>query len=142
MRDKGDGRIAPWARRGALALCVAGLTAVCGCVAVGIGVVLGAGAAGGAIVYFKGNLTQPLNAPGSKVHNATLKALNDLNLPVIRDKTDANVVKLESEFPDGKRLWIEITAVNTQSTDVCVRVGYWGDEELARQVLAKIQSHL
>jgi hypothetical protein len=49
---------------------------------------------------------------------------------------------MESEYADGTRLWIEFKAVNPESTDVCIRVGFWGEEQRARDVLGKIQSHL
>jgi hypothetical protein len=142
MSNRENGKTTSWARRCALVLCIAGLPVFCGCVVLGVGVVVGAGVAGGAIVYVKGNLTQPIYSSGTKVHAAALKALNDLKLPVIVDNTDANVVKLESEFADGKRLWVKITSVNPQNTDVCIRVGFWGEEQRAREVLEKIQSHL
>ncbi|MGD1002207.1 MAG: DUF3568 family protein [Candidatus Brocadiia bacterium] len=142
MSNRRNGRVTSWARRCALVLCIAGLPALCGCVVLGVGVVAGAVVAGGAIVYVKGNLTQPIYSPEIKVHAAAVKALNDLKLPVILDKTDANVTTLESEFADGKRLRIKLTAVNPQSTDVCIRVGFWGEEPRSRDVLERIQSHL
>ncbi|MGO8703869.1 MAG: DUF3568 family protein [Candidatus Brocadiia bacterium] len=142
MSNRRNGRATSWARRCALALCIAGLPMFCGCVVLGVGVVAGVVVAGGAIVYVRGNLTQPLYSPAIKVHAAAVKALDDLKLTVMRDKTDANVTTMESEFGDGTHLRIEITAVNPQSANISIRVGFWGDEPRAREVLEKIQSHL
>ena len=117
MSDRKNGRMTSWARRCALALCIASLPVLCGCVILGIGAV-GAAVGGGAIVYVKGNLTQTLYSPEMKVHDATVKALNELKLPIVLDRSDVMTAKLESEFADGTRLWIDLKAVNSENTDV------------------------
>jgi len=132
-----------FARRCALVLCLAALPALSGCVvlaALGIGAAAAAGA--GAVVYVKGNLTQTVNSPQAKVHDATVKALKDLQLAVLADKTDAMATKMESEFADGAHVWLTFESVNDQSTKITIRVGVMGEEQRARAILDKIQSHL
>lgn len=143
MNSQVVGRRAAFVRRCALVLCLAALPVLSGCVVaavVGIGVVVAAGA--GVVVYIKGNLTQTVNAPQMKVHDAAVKALKDLRLPLLSDQTDQMTTKMTSQFPDGTEVWLTFEAVSYQSTKITVRVGIMGEEQRAREILQKIQKHL
>ncbi len=102
------------------------------------------GAAGGAggTVYVMGKLKEDLNAPVPKVKRAVVARLKDLGLPVLKDKGDQLTASLESEFADGKHVWIEIEARDESSSQIAIRVGLLGDEQRSRRVLKAIRQHL
>jgi hypothetical protein len=106
-------------------------------VLIGVGAVGGAGAA----LWAKGRLKEKLDVPLSQAHTATLAALKDLELPVKKDKKDKKA-KIESQFTDGKPVWIGIRAVTESSSKITVRVGVLGDLSRSQKILDTIHQHL
>lgn len=109
-----------------------------GCLALAVGA---AGGAAGA-VYVMGKLQDELNHPVSTVHAAALAGIKDLDLPVLQDKEDKLSAKLESEFADGKHVWIDLDTVADSRTRITIRVGVVGDEGRSRKLLNAIKKHL
>ncbi len=103
---------------------------------------LGAGAGVGGTVYVMGKLKEDVTASVGKVHAAARAALADLGLKVLEDKADAMTAHLESEFADGKRVWIDVDKATDTVSTVAIRVGLTGDEARSREILAKIKTHL
>ena len=103
---------------------------------------LGAGGGVGGAVYVMGKLKEDVQAPVDKVHAAALAALADLGIPVIQDKGDSLTAHLESEFSDGKRVWIDVEKSSDAVSTLTIRVGLMGDEVRSREILAKIRQHL
>ena len=129
-----------WNVRLLAALSVAVALMLSGCAAVWLG---GAAAAGaGTVVFYKGRLEQTLNAPLGQTHDATLKALRELGLPIREDKKDHLTGHLESEYADGKNVWIDLTAVGDDHTKVMIRVGIMGDEARALDILDRIRERV
>jgi len=104
--------------------------------------VLGAGAGVGGTVYVMGKLQEDITAPVGKVHTAARAALADLGLKVLEDKGDAMTAHLESEFADGKRVWIDVDKTTDTVSTLTIRVGLTGDEARSREILAKLKAHL
>ena len=104
--------------------------------------VLGAGVGVGGAVYVMGKLQEDITAPVGKVHTAARAALADLGLKVLEDKGDAMTAHLESEFADGKRVWIDVDKTTDTVSTLTIRVGLTGDEARSREILAKIKAHL
>jgi hypothetical protein len=107
-------------------------------------VLVGVGAAGGAgaVLWAKGRMAEKFDMPLSKVHTATLAALKDLELPVKKDKKAGLKAKIESQFPDGKNVWIGIRAVTESSSKITVRVGTFGDKSRSQKILETIHRRL
>jgi hypothetical protein len=103
---------------------------------------LGAGAGVGGTVYVMGKLKEDITAPVGKVHEAARAALADLGLKVLEDKGDAMTAHLESEFADGKRVWIDVDKTTDTVSALTIRVGLTGDEARSREILDKIKAHL
>jgi len=120
-----------------LGLCVAVVSSA-GCVAL----VVGAAAGTGGVVWARGALKQNFQKPLYKVHEATVRALKKLDLPVIINNKDNLTAKVESEFSDGKRIKINIESVNRKSTDMTIRIGTFGDERRSREILNEIAKNL
>ena len=99
-----------------------------------------AGAVG--VIWVKGKLQQDVNEPLDVVHEASIKALKKMELPVIVDRKDKLTAKIESEFADGAKAWIDLTSLSAKATKIEVRVGTIGDEKRSREILDTIQHHL
>jgi hypothetical protein len=85
-------RVADWM------ICVC-LGAFCsGCLAFAVGA---AGGAAGA-VYVMGKLKEEFNHALPVVHEATVAAMNDLELKLSEDRADKISAHMESEFSDGR----------------------------------------
>ena len=109
-----------------------------GCIALLAGGAAGAGSA----VYIKGQLKEDLNVSVTTVHNASIAALKDLNLPIVEDNFDKLSAKMKSRFADGQDVWINIEYAQLDTAKLTIRVGVLGDEPKARQILDAIHKHL
>jgi hypothetical protein len=109
-----------------------------GCAAV----VVGGAAGAGTVVYVKGQLNEDINASVSKVYDASLSALKELELPIIEDNHDTLSAKIKSKFADGDDVWIQIESVTAESSKITIRVGVMGDENKSRRIIDAIHRHL
>ena len=107
-----------------------------------IPLVLGAAAGAGGIIWAKGALQQEFNKPVDRVYRATKIALKKLDLPIQVDKKDNLTAKIESEFADGKHVWIDITYISKYTSKVSIRVGPLGDEIKSREISETIIKYL
>ena len=103
---------------------------------------LGAAAGAGGVIWVKGKLEQDVNASLDKVHKASIAALKKLDLPAIKDASDKMTARIESEYSDGKHVWIDLNQISNTSTKLSIRVGTLGDEVRSRQILEKIMQYL
>ena len=92
--------------------------------------------------YIKGELkaTEAYNVP--TVWKATEKAVDELQLVVTDKYSDATAGKLEAMTADTKKVRISLKRQGDNITEITIRVGTFGDEELSRFILSKIQKHL
>lgn len=109
-----------------------------GCLALAVGA---AGGAAGA-VYVMGKLKDELNYPVPVVHDATVAAMNDLGLKLSEDKSDKLSAHMESEFSDGRHVWIDVESLADSRCRLTIRVGLTGDEARARKIHKAIKQRL
>ena len=76
------------------------------------------------------------------VHAATVAAMKDLDLKLSEDKADQVSAHLESEFADGKHVWIDLESIPENRTNLTIRVGLTGDEMRAKKIHEAIKRHL
>ena len=107
-------------------------------VLVGVGAVGGAGA----VLWAKGKMVEELDVPFSKAHTATLAALKDLEFPIKKDTKKGLKAKVESQYPDGKLVWVNIRAVTESSSKISVRVGTFGDKSRSQKIFDAIHQRL
>jgi len=102
------------------------------------------GAAGGAAgaVYVGGQLKDRLEASVPQVHQAAVKALKELELPIREEKVDKLTAHLESELSDEKHVWITIEADGEDGAKITIRVGIVGDEAKSKAILEAVRRHL
>jgi len=109
-----------------------------GCLALAVGA--GAGAAG--VVYVKGELQDEVAQPVPAVHEATVQALKDLNMPVVTDRSDNLTAEIKSRLADGKEVTIELDRETQKTTKIGIRVGMVGDEKQSLEILDHIKKRL
>lgn len=109
-----------------------------GCVALAVG------AAGGAAgtAYIMGKLTEELDVPVHRTHEAVVAAFHDLDLAILENKADMLRAYVEGEFTDGKPVWVDIEEFPGEKSKVTIRVGLVGDDSRARRILDAMRRHL
>ena len=107
-------------------------------------VLVGVGAAGGAgaVLYAKGKMVEEVDVPFSKAHTAAVAALKDLELPIKKDTEKGLKAKVESQYPDGKFVWVNIRAVTESSSKISVRVGVFGDKSMSKKIFDAIHQRM
>jgi hypothetical protein len=108
-----------------------------------------AGAAGGvgAYAYYKGKVCHSYIATAEDVHAAALKALGELQMPVVLDEPSISGGTIESRSGDDKVV-ITLQLQDGQApgvgsgVEVGVRVGTFGNEGLSQRLLDQIAFHL
>jgi hypothetical protein len=123
-----------------MTVCAAMLAAVLfsGCAAVVVG-----GAAGvGTYAYIKGELKVTENATLDRCWSATQGAMKDLQFSVTTQQKDSLSGHLVARTAMDKKIEVYVTKISENLTEVRVRVGTFGDEEMSRLVIQKIESRL
>lgn len=108
----------------------------------GCAAVIGAGAGAGTVAYLRGQLTASKDVGIDRAWTATRQAMEDLEFPINQSKKDASSAVLESETADDRSITIRLKRVSDRTTEIRIRVGWFGDEELSRLILDKIEQHL
>ena len=108
-------------------------------------VVAGAAAAGagvGSYFYVKGELERDYEAPVEKVWQATLQAVEELNLATDSKQHDAFGGEIKGRMSDGTGFKIELERKGEKLTNVGVRIGAFGDRTKSEAIHEKIHSKL
>lgn len=122
----------------AVAIATPPLALTSGCVAVAA-----AGAAGGTVAYLRGDLETAFHAPIEKVQRAISQALqNDLQLHMISTNQDALSGKYVARTAKDERIVITLSSRSPELTEMTIRVGIFGNEDLSRRILTAIEERL
>jgi len=122
-------------------LCLsASLVLITGCAAVVVGA--GAGAGVGAYAYSKGEMKSVEAASLDKVYNAVEKTVTEMNFVVESKSKDYLVAEVICKGAGDKTIKIKLKFVTDKTTEVRIRVGFWGDENFSYQILKKIRDNL
>lgn len=103
--------------------------------------VVGLGAAG-TIAYVRGDLQVTESEPIDVVYEATLKALEDLDLSITSQSKDALVAEIITYDAQDKKIGIKLKASTDKTTQLSIRVGVFGSETKSRLIYEKIQGQL
>jgi len=119
-------------------LVLIGLVMNAGCVPL----IIGAAAGAGGVSYMRGALEQNVDHPIKKVHQAALKGLKDFKIFVKSDELNVHSAVMKGEYPDGKKVQVNIEALTEQASKIIIRVGIMGDEEKSHMILNAIRKKL
>jgi hypothetical protein len=146
MKEKGDVMFMRKKKTYSRWLCVAivAMLAVqlCACEGAVVMGIIGAGAGAGSVAYVKGELKTKLNHSTTRTYQATLKALNELKLPILERQDDAIAAIIKSRFADEKNITVKIKAVTETTCEIGIRVGEFGDQTRSQKILDTIKKYL
>jgi len=106
--------------------------------------------AGGAVVvggvgtakWLSDKLVEEVNASYDRATQGARDGLNDLKLDITKVTTTDAVTEINCKYSDGRSVWVNIYHVSSNVSRLEVRVGVWGGQSEARQVLDGILEHL
>jgi hypothetical protein len=116
------------------------LCATAGCALFVVGAAAGAGAAGYA--YVEGILKSTEQASLNRVWSASLGAMKDLEFPITKQVKDALTGNITARNARDKKIDIQLKKISDDTTEISIRVGTFGDENLSRVILDKIKKRL
>ena len=107
-------------------------------------VFFGAGAAAGVVgyKYYEGALAVIFQSPFMETWDATLMALNQMNIKVESSYHDLTSGKIKAKRGDNERVTISLKYKSAQETEVVIRVGTLGDKNLSMAIKEEIRKVL
>lgn len=107
-------------------------------------VLFGAGTAAGIAGYkwYDGALTVIYEAPYIKAWEATLKALNKMEMEIKSQKHDLTKGTIKAEMKDKRSVTVSLAYKSAQQTEVEIRVGFFGDKEASDVIQEGIRKEL
>ena len=73
---------------------------------------------------------------------AAVKALEELNIGVVRDESDHHHGQVEARTPSDRRIIIKTQDLGGGATKITIRVGQLGDEQLSTTIYQKMRRHM
>lgn len=107
-----------------------------GCLAVA------AGAGAGVVAYVRGDLETTLANDYNPVVEATRSAIEALEFVKVSDHKDAFKAVVIARTAVDKKVEILVTKAGKNLTNIKIRVGLFGDEQLSLAILEKIKAKL
>jgi len=117
-----------------LGLLISGLLSSCAVVAVGAVV--------GTVAYIEGELVSYVSADMFQTVDATLEAVEDLQLTPVRQSGDRYKATMVTLNPEGEKVTIKLTPESSDITKVRIRYGNIGDKDASAKVLNAIERNL
>ena len=100
------------------------------------------GVGAGTVIYTMGDLEAVVAKDINAVYQATLKALEQLELRVSSKVKDALAAKIVARDAQDKKIRIKLTATAEDATKLSIRVGLFGNETKSRLIYEQIQKNL
>lgn len=97
---------------------------------------------GSSFNYASGNLSTTLNADVEKSYDASLKALEQLQLTPTEKAKDALGGRLVARTSADKKVKVMLTRASDITTELVISVGTVGDKDMSRTIYAKIMENL
>ncbi len=105
-----------------------------GCVAV-----VAAGAAAGGVGYVRGDLEGYVNAPLTKALAACNAALVRAKYPKINEDASATSATVIARTVDDTKVTIRLKQVTESTTEISIRFGVFGDQQLSQVLMTDIR---
>ncbi len=121
----------------AMVLLVGATALIEGCVVAAVG----AGAAS-TVAYVRGDLEAVESKKLDVVYEATLKAVDELELNVTKKTKDALSAVIVARDAQDKKITIKLSATTENTTKLSIRIGLFGNETKSRLIYQKIHENL
>ncbi len=95
----------------------------------------------GTYAYVNGELQGDEAVSLDKAYIASLAAMKDLEFPITSKSKDALQAEVLARNSADKKIQVKLKLVSDGTTEIRIRVGTFGDENLSRLILNKIKSH-
>jgi len=113
------------------------IIAVQGCVAIA------AGAAGaGAAAYVNGALKSTVEASVRETAQASKAAVKELDFKLISEQVDAVSGQVVARTAQDKKIMFKLKEKTAELTELSIRVGAFGDEDLSRRIHRRVRDNL
>ena len=93
-------------------------------------------------VYRAGKLYSVSDMNIDAVYNATLQAMDMMELDVTHKAKDVFGARVEAESADGSDIIVNIKPLTDNKTQYSIRVGTFGNEERSRKIFTEIRNNL
>ena len=104
--------------------------------------IIGGAAGAGTYAYVRGEMKSTESAALDRVWSATRAAMKDLQFTVTTEQKDSLQGHLVARTASDKKIDIQLEKISDTSTEVRIRVGTFGDEDLSHLILEKIKKRL
>lgn len=101
---------------------------------------VGAGAAG--VGYVRGDLRATVDKNIAAVYDASLKAMDELELNIISKEKTALDAKIITRTSQDKKIQIILKRTEADTTKLSIRIGMFGDETQSRTIYDQIKKNL
>ena len=107
-------------------------------------VFFGAGTAAGVAgyKYYNGALTVVYQAPYLKAWDATLKAIESLNLRFEKEERDMTAGRIYAKRADSTPVTVSLGYKSAEETEIVIRVGILGDRDASIAIKEEIRKNL
>lgn len=111
-----------------------------GCIvaAAGVGAAIGIGT----YSYIRGDLKRTYGTSMDKTWDATIGALEGLNIKVIEKKKDKLKGEIKARRADDSAVAVTVEWSSENVTEVSIRIGTWGDRDASSNIHDKIAKNL
>ena len=120
-----------------IAMLVGSMLLLQGCVVAAVG--LGAAST---VAYIRGDLESMESETIDDVYDASLKALEELELRVTRKSKDALGAEIITYDAQDKKITIRLKSAAEKMTELSIRIGVFGSETKSRLIYQKIRENL
>jgi len=102
----------------------------------------GAGAGAGTVAYVQGEHSQVHAGNYERVWSATLAALSQMHIKVIKTEKDALSGTITARRADDTSVTVKVEPTGADTTTVKIRIGMFGDRAASESIQARIVSSL
>lgn len=106
------------------------------------GAILAGGAAAGTYAYINGELRTTEKASLDRLWNASLQAMDSLELNVTNKDKDALTARIKAAGSNDKDIYINMKSLSRISSELRIRVGLLGDKVLSERIHDEITKNL
>ncbi len=108
----------------------------------GCGAVAAAGAAGAGVAWVRGALESNIDRDIERVYRATQQAVRGLEFAVVSENRSGLDAAVVARTALDKKVEIRLKRVGSGATHVSIRIGLFGDEDMAVSILDRIKAEL
>ena len=127
-----------WKRVAVVGLVVLAAPFVTGCFMI----VAAGGAAAGTVAYVRGELKVTLDHEMRDCREATARAIDSLRLRKISETGDAVVAEFRTQNAQGDNIVMRLDRLSDEATELRIRIGTLGDQNMSHRILDEIKGHL